>query len=204
MTKKAVALHLRFKLFAAVISPAIWFGLATLLLDKSENFPVNKFQRKMFRLIVGWARHDGEDWSDTMSRMNRRIVFAMSIRECKPWFSQIFKKQFPSQPKYSIRVILGPQQPASGIQPVSGSKTCPLNPNVGKVVHQNNRMTILKKNVTHYFRVSWATAARVQPKSPFLEHLHIQFCSNIWPMNPSHNPCKIEAARTGAVGSSTF
>ena len=112
---------------------------------------MNKFQRKMFRLIVGWARHDGEDWSDTMSRMNRRIVFAMSIRECKPWFSQIFKKQFPSQPKYSIRVILGPQQPASGIQPVSGSKTCPLNPNVGKVVHQNNGMTILKKKCDPLF-----------------------------------------------------
>lgn len=92
MTKKAVALHLRFKLFAAVISPAIWFGLATLLLDKSENFPVNKFQRKMFRLIVGWVGLPDEDWSDTMSQMNRRMSFATATDKCKPWSCQVFKK----------------------------------------------------------------------------------------------------------------
>jgi hypothetical protein len=51
--------------------------------------------------------------------MNWKIVFAMTIRECKPWFSQIFQDSFASQPKYSVRVILELQQPASGILSVN-------------------------------------------------------------------------------------
>ena len=94
LTNKHVALQLRLKLFDAVVSPAILFGLATLPLTKSEYQLVDKLQRKMLRLIVGWVRFDGEDWSVTMSRMNRRMVFAMSVRECKPWSCQIFKRQF--------------------------------------------------------------------------------------------------------------
>ena len=94
LTNKHIALKLRLQLFDAVVSPTILFGLATLPLTKSDYHTVAKLQRKMFRLIVGWIRHDGEDWSDTMSRMNRRIVFAMTIWECKPWFWQIFSKQF--------------------------------------------------------------------------------------------------------------
>ena len=94
LTNKHIAFKLRLQLFDAVVSPTILFGLATLPLTKSDHHTVDKLQRKMFRLIVGWIRHDGEDWSDTMSRMNRKIAFAMTIWECKPWSWQIFSKQF--------------------------------------------------------------------------------------------------------------
>ena len=94
LTNKHIDLKLRLQLFDAVVSPTILFGLATLPLTKSDYHTVDKLQRKMLQLIVGWIRHDGEDWSDTMSRMNRRIAFAMTIWECKPWSWQIFSKQF--------------------------------------------------------------------------------------------------------------
>ena len=43
----------------------------------------------------------------------------------------------------------------------------------------------LQKIAIHYFRASWATAAQVGPELPFLEHVYVQFFSNMWPMNRS-------------------
>lgn len=51
----------------AVVSPTVPFGLPTLPLTKlpltkTEYETLNKLQHKILRLVVGWARHAGEDW----------------------------------------------------------------------------------------------------------------------------------------------
>ena len=69
------------KLFDAVVSPAVLFGLTTLPLTSLDNIGTSiagQTTPKMFGLIVGWVRQPDEDWSETMSRMHRRLPFAMA------------------------------------------------------------------------------------------------------------------------------
>ena len=83
---------MRLKFFDAATSPKVLSGLATLPLTKLEHQSLDGVQRKMFRLIVGWVGLPDEDWSDTMSQMNRRMSFATATDKCKPWSCQVFKK----------------------------------------------------------------------------------------------------------------
>ena len=85
---------MRLKFFDAATSPKVLSGLATLPLTKLKHQSLDGVQRKMFRLIVGWVGLPDEDWSDTMSQMNRRMSFATATDKCKPWSCQVFKKHF--------------------------------------------------------------------------------------------------------------
>ena len=69
----ALRMKLFDKLFDALVSPTILFGLSTLPLTKMHVQKLDTTQRKMLRSMVGWIRVDGEDWADTMRRMNTRI-----------------------------------------------------------------------------------------------------------------------------------
>ena len=55
---------------------------------------INVLQRKMLRSIVGWLRMSGEDWSETMRRMNHRISVALELFPIPPWTEQLAKRQF--------------------------------------------------------------------------------------------------------------
>ena len=184
LTNKHIALKLRLQLFDAVVAPTILFGLATLPLTKSDYHTVDKLQRKMLRLIVGWIRHDGEDWSDTMSRMNRRIAFAMTIWECKPWSWQIFSKQFRVATKIfdqqsSWAAATSTWTPTNEWQQNFSTEPKRRQGRPSKRWDDN-----LEKFAMNYFRMSWATAARIRPEWPFFEQVYVQFCSSVWPMNP--------------------
>ena len=56
--------------------------------------------------------------------------------------ARISKSTLVLQRKYSTSATRGLQQQPNGIQPVSGNKLLPMNPNVGKVTHQNDGMII--------------------------------------------------------------
>ena len=45
----------------------------------------------MLRRIVGWRRIDGEDWKETMKRMNDRLMEAQRLYFCASW-SMIFAR----------------------------------------------------------------------------------------------------------------
>jgi hypothetical protein len=69
------------QLFDAVVSPAVLFGLTALPLTSLDNIGTSiagQTTPKMFGLIVGWVQQPDEDWSETMSRMHRRLPFAMA------------------------------------------------------------------------------------------------------------------------------
>ena len=70
------------------------FSLQTLALTKVELESINVLQRKMLRSIVGWVRMRGEDWSETMRRMNHRISVALKFFLIPPWAGQLAKRQF--------------------------------------------------------------------------------------------------------------
>ena len=94
LTNKHVSLKLRLKFFTAVVTPAMLFSLHTLALTKVQLKNVNVLQRKMLRSIVGWVRLNGDDWSETIRRMNHRLSVALAPFPIRPWTEQLAKRQF--------------------------------------------------------------------------------------------------------------
>ena len=45
----------------------------------------------MLRSIVGWVRTHGEQWQDTMRKMNGRLDFAMTLFRVRRWSNRFFK-----------------------------------------------------------------------------------------------------------------
>ena len=86
-----ISLRLRLKMFTASIGPALMFGTPVLPMTKHHLQQLNILQRKMLRRIVGWRRIDGEDWKETMKRMNHRLEQGQRIYFCEPW-SMIFAR----------------------------------------------------------------------------------------------------------------
>ena len=69
--EKHISLVLRLKLFDAMVSPAMLFGLANLPLTKGCLQKLGVVQTRMLRSIVGWVRiHDDLTWRDIMVQMN--------------------------------------------------------------------------------------------------------------------------------------
>ena len=89
-----MSLKLRLKFFNAVVTPVMLFSLHTLALTKIQLESINVLQRKMLRSIVGWVRMSGEDWSETMRRMNHKISVALELFPIPPWTEQLAKRQF--------------------------------------------------------------------------------------------------------------
>ena len=63
--------------------------------SKRQLESINVLQRKMLRSIVGWVRLNGEDWSETMRRMNHRLSLTLELFPIPPWTEQLAKRQFP-------------------------------------------------------------------------------------------------------------
>ena len=173
LTSKHIALKLRLRQFDAVVFPTILFGLATLPWTKSDYHTVDKLQRKMLRLIVGWIRHDGEDWFDTMSRMNRRIAFAMIICECKPWSWQIFSKQFRVATKIFDQQNSWTAATSTWTPTNEWQQHFSTEPKRRQGRPSKRRDDNVEKYAMNYFRMSWATAARIRPEWPFFEQVYV-------------------------------
>ena len=94
LTNTHVSLKLRLKFLNAVVTQAMLSSLHTLAPTKVQLENINVLQRKMLRSIVGWVRVNGEDWSDTMRRMNQRVSVAFELFPIPPWTEQLAKRQF--------------------------------------------------------------------------------------------------------------
>ena len=86
-----ISLGLRLKLFDSVVSPAALFCLHTLPLTKSQLSTLGACQRRMLRSICGWRRVEGEDWADTMRRMNQRVQIGMHLYYVMSWEQRAIK-----------------------------------------------------------------------------------------------------------------
>ena len=92
---KHVSLVLRLKLFDAVVSPAMLFGLATLPLTKVCLQKFGVVQRRMLRSIVGWVRiHDDQNWRDIMVQMNHRMAIANILFPMEDWEDRLIRSKF--------------------------------------------------------------------------------------------------------------
>ena len=57
LLNKHVSIKLRLKLFEAVVTPTVLFGLSTLPISKAQLAQLDVVQRKMLRSIAGWVRY---------------------------------------------------------------------------------------------------------------------------------------------------
>jgi hypothetical protein len=80
-----VNLRLRLRLFDAVISPTVLYGLETISLTSSQVDRLDAMQRKMLRGIVGWVNRSGESWEEAGRRMKSRLANAMAIYPVPIW-----------------------------------------------------------------------------------------------------------------------
>ena len=96
-----ISLQLRLKYFDACVGPAILFGTAVLPMTRTQLQDLDRLQRKMLRRIVGWRRIEGEDWRDTMVRMNQRLSRAEQLYFCQPWSISFARNQW----KYIFHLI---------------------------------------------------------------------------------------------------
>ena len=95
LLNKHVSLVLRLKLFDAVVSPAMLFGLATLPLAKGCLQKLGVVQIRMLRSIVGWVRiHDDLSWRDIMVQMNHKLAIAKTLFLMEGWADRLFRSKF--------------------------------------------------------------------------------------------------------------
>ena len=85
LLNKNVSIKLRLKLFDAVVTPSILFGLHVLPISGKNMTKITGCQNKMLRKIVGWSWHSGDNWETVMSSMKRKVMNAMQQHHVRPW-----------------------------------------------------------------------------------------------------------------------
>ena len=89
LTNRKVSIKLRLKLFDAVVSPSLLSGVAALPISGVNMKSIDQCQRKMLRKIVGWIRHEGEEWEITMRRMKHRVENGLRQFNVKVWSERL-------------------------------------------------------------------------------------------------------------------
>ena len=80
----------RLKLFEAVVTPTVLFGLSSCPLTKQQVQSIDALQRRMLRSIVGWRRVQDEH----MRRMRDRVDQALQVFPVKKWSVQFAHRKF--------------------------------------------------------------------------------------------------------------
>ena len=101
-----ISIQLRLKLFDAVVTPTILFGLAVLPLSSASLEKIQVTQRKMLRKMVKWVRIQGEAWDVTMRRMKMRVASASEKYPVMPWKNRIAKYLW----QFILRIKMAPNE----------------------------------------------------------------------------------------------
>ena len=84
---------LRFKMFHAVVSPTMLFGLTTLPLTTRQKQQLDAVQRRMLRSIAGWARPVDGDWAIAMRQTNKCVNTALLQFPMENWTVKLARRQ---------------------------------------------------------------------------------------------------------------
>ena len=80
LTNRHVHVRLRLRLFDSVFSPVVLYGLAAAPLKKGDLERVSVTQRKMLRIIVGYAKLIDNDWANMHRQTNEKIDAALAFQ----------------------------------------------------------------------------------------------------------------------------
>ena len=113
LTNQHVHVKLRLKLFEAVVTPTVMFGLTTIPVTAGQLQQLDAVRRRMLRSIVGWIRSPGEDWADTMRTMNGGLQRANDEYPTQAWSQQFASRQFSLADRLARRSDTCPAKAAS-------------------------------------------------------------------------------------------
>ena len=85
LQNRNIPIHLRLRLFEAVVTPSVLYSLTTTPMTVTQLNRLDAMQRKMLRRIVGWIRIDDESWHDTGHRMKYRLARALEQHPVQNW-----------------------------------------------------------------------------------------------------------------------
>ena len=114
--------------------------------------------------------------SGWLVRMNKRIAFAMTIWECKPWSWQIFSKQFRVATKIFDQQNSWTAATSTWTPTNEWQQHFSTEPKRRQGRPSKRRDDNVEKYAMNYFRMSWATAARIRPEWQFFDQVYLQFC----------------------------
>ena len=78
----------------AYVGATILFGMTVFPKTKNQNEDMERLRRRMLRrIIIGLRRIDGEEWKETMQRMNLRLSPGLDLYYCKPWSISFARNQ---------------------------------------------------------------------------------------------------------------
>ena len=93
LLNKKLAVGRRLKLFDVSVSTTVLYSLSTTPLTISQLERLDAVQRKMLRKIVGWIRHDEEEWKTTGHRMKERLESALRKQRVRPWSERVSEQK---------------------------------------------------------------------------------------------------------------
>ena len=93
-SNRNVPTGLRLKLFDAVVTPTVLYGMAALPLTAAQLQRLDAVQRRMLRNIAGWVRLDGEPWDETMRRMRARLAAALRQHPVGGWTESLCQRRW--------------------------------------------------------------------------------------------------------------
>ena len=76
LTNRHVDVRLRMKLFDAVVTPSVLYGLTAMPLTARDEDRLAIAQRKMLRQIVGYVKASTDTWADMYRSLKKRIRHA--------------------------------------------------------------------------------------------------------------------------------
>ena len=101
LMNRNVSVKLRLKMFHAVVSPTMLFGLTTLPLTTRQKQQLDAVQRRMLRSIAGWARPVDGDWATAMRQTNNRVNIALKQFPIENWTVQLARRQLKLALKFA-------------------------------------------------------------------------------------------------------
>ena len=94
LTDKSVSVKLRLRLFEAVVSPTVTYGLETCCLTQANCDRLDIVQRKMLRRTLGWQPFSAEEsWSERGRVMQERLQRALRLWDVPKWSDAIKGKR---------------------------------------------------------------------------------------------------------------
>ena len=89
LVDRRVNVKLRLRLFDAVISPTVLYGLDTAAMTASMLDSLDALQRQMLRRVVGRNTFVPDDWAENGRRLKARVEAALALHPVDTWTVQL-------------------------------------------------------------------------------------------------------------------
>ena len=93
LCNRHVSIRSRLRLFDAVVTPTLLYGLETVPFSSMAKQRVDTVFRKMLKLIVGWTIHEGKSWEENGRIMKDKVRRALNLYPVAFWSESVEKRR---------------------------------------------------------------------------------------------------------------